>query len=197
MMLSYDARTQPVKGSVLGQIFHVQKALGPDGPLALKTIKNIRGPEPQTGWPSHFFTQQHHFVLPSRPDGGGRLATCLSPSIYTFARGPSRVRLENSGKFDYDRNFCRGGGVEQSAGGSKCFLARGPHLFFIKIRSSTALFAIPHKHSHTPYGASTALPALCTALNPTSTLPIPTSAPTGLLSQLAQRLKSPRIFLII
>jgi hypothetical protein len=93
---------------------------------------------------------------------------------------------ENLGNFTMSRFSRRGVGVWTIGHGVSSSLARLISIVFREIRKGTALLA--NSNTHNPkslYGLNRRLPETRRASTPTSTSPIPTSAPTGPLSRFA------------
>jgi hypothetical protein len=190
MMLSYDARTQPDRGSGLGQIFNTPKPLRSDAPLESKTMHiahrlKLAG----RGAPCLEFISGRNRQAPRPPVAAPLQRVSLWAQLHICPRDHA-ISFKNfweipTGTYFYLTRGDRFPGWGAGASGGRC-----ASIVFRKIGKGTALKATPHKHNQALCGSNRALPALSNHPSPSSTMPIPTSAPTGLLSQLAQRIYS-------
>jgi hypothetical protein len=196
MMLTYDARTQPIRGSGLGQYFYApQKWSASVGPLAPNYAHIARATEPNAQRSYLCARRSAHIAQRPRTDGGGRVAAAVAAYVQAIAASCcQRARnvctlartqcSENLGNLTMCQFFLRGVGVRTVGHGVSSFLARLITGKFRKIVKGTALFALSNTHnpkSHT--GSNRALPERRTASAPTSTSLMPTSSLTGSLSQ--------------
>lgn len=190
MMLSYDARTQPIRGSGLGHYSHLAKSLSIGCPPLTKTRIYRTCPQAlRTQAPSKNTARNaiYSSLATGRWGDGSDIYRSTRPS--NMCTLVCTRDLENLGKITMRRISRRGGEVGKSAGRMGCSLARLVSIVFREIRKWMALFATSQPQqakSHT--AAFRRLPETRTTRTPICTSPIATSAPKarGCVSLFAQ-----------
>jgi hypothetical protein len=186
MMLTYDARTQPIRGSGLGHYLRIAKSLCIGWPplTKLRIYRTCpQAPHPQAiplreALSAHRKTSTHGRWGAADIDRSTRASNMCT---LVCTRCP-----ENLGNLKMGRFSSRRGGEYRPPIGVSSSLARLVSIVFREIRKDTALFA--HSNTHNPkslYGLNRRLPETRRASTPASTSLIPTSSPTGPLSQFA------------
>lgn len=177
MMLTYDARTQPDRGSGLGHYSRIAQSLcigcpprdANDAQCTSPRALRTQALSLREALSAHRSTSTHG----RRGEGADIDRSLRVGDMCTLAckRGSKIL-----GKITMSRYFPQGVGVGKSAGGRGCSLARCTSLKFREIRKWTALFATSQPQLvKSPIGSNRRLPETRTASTPTSTSPIATS----------------------